>query len=363
MIFGRLTRMLRLPFHVIALATGAKDFTANPILASQRLNRWGLHVYRRRLAQRLCSARRRRMASRLPTAQVALFNRQGFIQIDNFLSAQEFDAVRRELRTIDWAMLEMAQPPAVTHRANLDLHSCKHALPAVYRLLCHPQLRMWLQFAAGCSGQPAIALQRITSDRENNAGSRDPQSQWHSDTFHSAGKGWLFLHAVGADEGPFAYVPGSHQPTLERSAWEREQSMAAAAHPDRMHAKGSFRASQQELSAMGYPSPFIACVAPNTLVVADTSGFHRRTPSPKPTVRIEIYLTLRRNPFLSPLYPSVLQLPLIRRRWAGMLYRFSEYLLKIGKPGWIPLPSARLTEHEQNLLAQSVSSPNTAPVR
>jgi hypothetical protein len=152
-------------------------------------------------------------------------------------------------------------------------------------------------------------------------------------------------------------VPGSHRPTPERSAWEREQSIGAAVHPDRLHAKGSFRTSQQELSAMGYPSPFIACVAPNTLVVADTSGFHRRTPSPKPTVRLEIYLTLRRNPFLSSLYPSVLQLPFIKQRWAGMLYRFSEYLLKIGKPGWIPRPLAQLTELERNLLTQSELPP------
>lgn len=361
MMRDRFTRWLRLPFQALALASGAKDFSANPILASKRLNRWGLHVLRRQLAQRLCNARRRRMASRLPAQQVARFNRQGYLQIDDFLPAHEFDAIRRELCATRWAMLEMSQPPAVTHRAYLDAHTCQRELPALYRLLNHPQLRLWLQFAAGCAGQPLVALQRIVSDRENETGARDPQSSWHSDTFHCVSKAWFFLHAVGKSDGPFAYVPGSHLPSPQRAEWERAQSIAAAQHPNRLHAKGSFRVSEAELSVMGYPEPCVACVAANTLVVADTSGFHRRTPSPQPTVRLEIYLTLRRNPFFCGLYPSVLQLPLIRQRWAGMLYRFSEYLLKIGKPGWIPLPPAPLSEPERAQLTPCNARPEDLP--
>lgn len=349
---NRFTRWLRLPFQALALASGAKDFSANPILASKRLNQWGLHVLRKRLAQRLCDARRRRLAWRLPAQQVAQFNRQGYLQIDDFLPAHEFDAIRRELCSASWAMLEMMQPPAVTHRANLDPHTCRRELPALYRLLNHGELRLWLQYAAGCPGQPLFALQRIVSDRGSDSGARDPQTFWHSDTFHCVGKAWFFLHAVGEHDGPFAYVPGSHLPSPARAAWEREQSLAAAAHADRLHAKGSFRVSEAELSAMGYPDPQRACVAPNTLVVADTSGFHRRTPSPKTTVRLEIYLTLRRNPFFCRLYPSVLQLPLIKQRWALMYYRFNEYLLKIGKPGWIPLPPAPLGEAERARLTR-----------
>jgi hypothetical protein len=39
-------------------------------------------------------------------------------------------------------------------------------------------------------------------------------------------------------------------------------------------------------------------VKANTLVVADTHGFHARCASPKNTIRIEIYASLRRGPFL-----------------------------------------------------------------
>jgi hypothetical protein len=81
-----------------------------------------------------------------------------------------------------------------------------------------------------------------------------------------------------------------------------------------MHSSGSFRTDAAGLQAMGYQDLFMAAVPGNTLVIADTSGFHRRTPSPAPTVRIEVYFTLRRNPFFAGLVPSVLGLPLLRIR-------------------------------------------------
>ena len=36
--------------------------------------------------------------------------------------------------------------------------------------------------------------------------------------------------------------------------------------------------------------PMVATVPGNTLIIADTSGFHRRMPSPGATVRVEVVL-------------------------------------------------------------------------
>ena len=47
----------------------------------------------------------------------------------------------------------------------------------------------------------------------------------HADTFHPTAKFWLFLDDVGIEDGPFAYVPGSHKLTPERLAWEHEQAL------------------------------------------------------------------------------------------------------------------------------------------
>jgi hypothetical protein len=95
---------------------------------------------------------------------------------------------------------------------------------------------------------------------------------------------------------------------------------------------------------------FTAAVPANTLVVADTSGFHRRTPSPAHTVRVEVYLSLRRNPFFAGLVPGVLDWPLVRTRWAQWLFAWSEYLWNRGTPGWIPAPQRGLNAHERDRL-------------
>ena len=349
---SRALNWLRLPFEWLSLLSGAKNFQANAVVGSARLNRWGLHVLRKRIAHAIGYVYRKRIAARLPAADVAAFEAQGFLQLDNFLPEGEFSQVRDEICRGVWPLIEMAQPPAVTHRANLDMKICAGNFPALARLLHNPLLLDWMRYAAGYPGQPLIALQRITSDQASESGGTDPQADWHMDTFHSVGKGWLFLHSVDVQDGPFAYVPGSHRLTGKSLAWERQQSVAARQHPDHLHARGSFRANTQDLAEMGFADVYVAAVKPNTLVVADTGGLHRRMSSPGPTVRLEIYLSLRRNPFFGWCTPSLLGMPVIRSHWAGWAYALCQYLVRIGRPGWIPRPAQRLNADDRSRLDQ-----------
>jgi hypothetical protein len=55
-------------------------------------------------------------------------------------------------------------------------------------------------------------------------------------------------------------------------------------------------------------------VAANTLVVADTFGFHARGPSARASMRIEIWAYDRRNPF----WPATTDAPL---QWLGQMDR------------------------------------------
>jgi hypothetical protein len=91
-------------------------------------------------------------------------------------------------------------------------------------------------------------------------------------------------------------VPGSHRLTPERIAWEREKSLAASL--DRLSGRGSLRVTESELVRLGLPPPKRFAVPANTLVVADTHGFHARGASERPSRRVEIWAYGRRNPFL-----------------------------------------------------------------
>ena len=75
-------------------------------------------------------------------------------------------------------------------------------------------------------------------------------------------------------------------------------SLAARHSPDAATRQGSFRIAPEELPALGLPPPRLFAVPANTLVVADTFGFHARGPSAGRSLRVEIWAYGRRSPFV-----------------------------------------------------------------
>jgi Phytanoyl-CoA dioxygenase (PhyH) len=339
--------------------SSAKSFAKNKWIGSPRLNRWGIYGLRKRTAQWCADLRRIWIGRRLTLSQKQTFQAQGYLTIENFLAPQEFEAVKAELCAASWDMLEMHQPPAMTHRSNFDSATLQARFPALNRLINNPALLRWIRYAAGCSGRPIAALQIIRSGGV--AQGHDPQTDWHCDTFHAAAKAWLFLHDVAPQHGPLAYATGSQRPTAAHQLWDHANSINAAKDPNPMHSNGSLRTDAQTLAQLGYANLYAAAVPANTLVVADTGGFHRRTPSPEPTLRLEIYFSLRRNPFFAGLYPHVLSLPIVRSRWAGWAYRYYQHLLAKGTPDWIPRGARALLEDERHLLEGLAEKQTTPP--
>ncbi len=74
-------------------------------------------------------------------------------------------------------------------------------------------------------------------------------------------------------------------------------SLLAAGSSDAATRQGSFRIEPHELSALGLGEPRVFAVPANTLIVADTFGFHARGPSAEPSLRAEIWAYGRRSPF------------------------------------------------------------------
>lgn len=288
-------RLLFLPWWILSLASGAKSFTDNPVLGSRRLNRWGLHAARIRVAALLATRRRARLRRLVAPADAADLDRDGFVVKKDFLPPASFAAVREQALAYRGPARETQQGDTVTRRIALNGDALK-AMPAVRAMLRAPGWRGLLRYAGSFDAEPMTYVQTILSHIRD--GSPDPQTELHADTFHATVKAWLFLTDVAPDEGPFVYVPGSHVMTPARIAWEQERSMRAATGLDRLSSRGSFRIRADELRALGLPEPRVLAVPANTLVVADTSGFHARGPSIRPSMRIELWAYGRRNPFL-----------------------------------------------------------------
>jgi hypothetical protein len=211
----------------------------------------------------------------------------------------------------------MVQGDTITRRIALD-HAALASLPLVREMIQAPRWRGLMRYVSSFDQEPLYYVQTILSHVTRSA--PDPQTNLHADTFHPSMKAWLFLTDVAEDEGPFCYVPGSHQLTPERLSWEHEMSIRAAEALDKYSARGSFRVEPHDLERMKLGAPKAFAVKANTLVVADTVGFHARGFSARPTKRVEIWAYSRRNPFLPFTGLDPLSIPGIAERRIPLLW-------------------------------------------
>jgi hypothetical protein len=323
-----LRRWWKLPYWAAALLTGAKSFADNPLIGSRRLNRLGLHAWRVRLAHRLAASRRGRLARGLNPKWREEFDRLGFIRIDDYLPGAEFEQLRAQLLGLDLPARAQQQGDTVTSRVAVGPELLAR-VPALSGLLRSRHWRSLMAYVASTASPPLYYLQAI--DGGVAEGPPDPQTELHADTFHPSMKAWLFLTDVGEEDRPLTYVPGSHRLTAERLAWERKRSLEVVESGDRLSQRGSLRVGREELAGLGLPEPVRFAVPANTLVVADTCGFHARAMGERRSHRVELWAYCRRNPFLPWTGLDPLGWSPVQERRAGWLQGALDWL---DRRGW-----------------------------
>ena len=292
---AQIGRAAMLPLWTAQLATGTKSFERNGVIGSRWLNERGLHAGRVSLAHRIAGARRTRLAGLVSAADLADFDRDGFVVRPNFLPDGDFAGLLQQVQSYRGPLREIAEGDTILRKIALDPKTLG-AMPTLAHVLHSPEWRGLIRYIGSRDAEPVVWIQSIL--RHACDGPPDPQTALHADTFHPTVKAWLFLTDVAEDAGPFTYVSGSHRLTPERLDWERRMSLAAARSPNAENRQGSFRIKLDELAQLGLPEPRVFAVPANTLVVADTFGFHARGPSRGRSLRVEIWAYGRRSPFI-----------------------------------------------------------------
>ncbi len=323
-----LLRWLLLPWWLLQIFSEEKGFHPNPILGSRRLNRRGFYVWRGRLAHRLTAWRRRRLQKLVSPADRAAFARDGYVIKRDFMARDLFARLLQEVEGFAGRAGEFKEGDAITRRIPLTPENLRR-LPACKALLAQPEWRGLTRYVSSFDTEPLVFIQSIFTRVDD--GQADPQTSVHIDTFHPTMKAWLFLQDVAEEDGPLSYVPGSHRRTLRREVWERRQSIRAS-DPETRKKGGAFRIGKPEMARLGSAKPKRFAVPANTLVVADTYGFHARRRSTRPSARIEIWAYSRRNPFTPWTGFDLASLPLFKGYAAPIGWWFMELRTKLGMP-------------------------------
>lgn len=299
---------------LVSIFSSSKDFRA-PWIGNHRLNRMGLHLLRMQMADLLHRLRhvQRPAAQRWPRLQT--LRREGVVVLPDFLPEHAFRSLREEARSRLEQSLEQHPPaPAKTvgfgpkqpfnggfdrydgDTLNRFLDIQAGQSPEAFRVVRNDRLLALCSAAQTRPASPEKFSLYYTRSGNGDGDAHDLQRDLHRDTFHHAIKLWLFLDDVSDSDGPFVYVPGSHRMTPARKSWERYRSIRAT-HPDSPDRSSSFRASLQEIREMGYADPQRFPVRGNTLIIADTLGFHARGDAAPGSERLALYGAFRPWPF------------------------------------------------------------------
>lgn len=285
------------PIWLAELFTGAKSFKANPVIGSERLNRWGLHAARVWLAYWISRLRMAMFAPGVPKAERVAFQRQGYLLKENYLPPAQFEALVAAVRAYEGEIRECCQGDTDTHRILLAPEVVAQ-LPEVKAALEDPALKRLFRYCAGHARLPICHIENVRNGDHPEEPKRDPQKNLHVDTFQPTMKFWLYLEDVTDHNGPFVFVPGSNRPHRERLKWEYAMSVRARQHADSYTARGSFRVSAEEAEHLGNCGPQAFRVKGNTLLIANTFGIHARGEAEPGSSRLALWGMSRTNPFV-----------------------------------------------------------------
>jgi hypothetical protein len=220
-----------------------------------------------------------------------MLRKNGFIVIPNFLSQKVFDQVKDEFfNTTDigsYAPIKDGDTRVERYTFSPDKWK---TLPAVNKLLSDNLLVRTLEGAELKNIKIGdVWFDTIYYDAPQKGTSS--QSQLHSDTFFNTHKVWFFIEPVKLENGPLCFVPGTNRLSLKRLMFDYKKSIHFEELMDY-----SFRVEPKDRSFLGCMEKALICPE-NTLVIANTRGFHRRGYAKAGHTRKQIHFCIRTNPF------------------------------------------------------------------
>lgn len=275
----------------LSLEPLTRIFTATKTVDNKLLNRLGL--------QSLRSVAARSIHHLLPAITDAAvketideLEREGLVILPNFLPSDLFELVRQEcvalINNNPNRLDVLCAGPNTVEIAKLSNFRSSE-LQFTHEFFSYPKLKALMQAAEKRPRCDQYAVRTIERLKQGPIGTQeDPETALHSDCFFNTHKVWLYLSDVRLETGPLVFVKRSHRLTLDQLYFLYQESC--------QRNRGSRRITSDEIKRTGLAETIVTCPK-NTLVIANTLGYHRRLRGQPGQERYALHVQLRTNPF------------------------------------------------------------------
>jgi hypothetical protein len=268
----------------------SRNYTTAPYhIGSVTENRLGLQVFRV-VGKYLVRRFRQSVLTEDLKPFVEVLERDGVLVLENFLQPEVFETVRAEFesanKNITLAPYKNAAN-AKLYRTQLQLAKLPESFPTITANFRENDLLNRITSAVlrrPITKKPTVLFD--TYQNLNDAGAdNDIENILHADLHFPTVKMFFYLNEVNESNGAFVFVKGSHKLTLGRLIHEYELSIREAKLkrglpiPEKLLGRRSTQIrniiNPKNERRMNVSETQI-CVKPNTLVIANNMGFHRR---------------------------------------------------------------------------------------
>ena len=291
---GNFKLTLLLILNINSMRKLIRIFSSDKLIDIPMLNALGLQIFRIFIARVISNARAK---LNLDCPQVDQLKREGYAIIENFLAEDDFRKLYTEYRKLmDSGLWRNGKsrkdgPNQIFFLSLGDLDDKE--FPNFSNFLKNETVNNIFQAVEkkGLDLRSKLVISQFQYlIQGEDDGSVDPETDLHADTFFNTHKAWFYLEDVKLENGPFVYVPGTHNFSL-KGRLHREYTYSLNSNQ-----KGSRRVHPDELRQLDLEEKVIH-VQKNTLVVANTLGYHRRLRGEPGYDRPTIAISVRPNPF------------------------------------------------------------------
>jgi hypothetical protein len=252
-------------------------------------NHLGLQIYRVIIKQFARQLRKKTSPDELRN-YVEILDKDGVLVINNFLTQKDFNDVEAEY---DKAIENVELKPykgtqnAKLFRTQLPVSENSEEFPQIKQLFLNNSLLNMIASSVirrEIKKKPTVSLDKYQFSKSDGI-DNDIENILHADLHTPTVKMFFYLNEVNENNGAFVYAKGSHKLTFGRILHEYDLSVRQAKLKKGMPLSAEFLEKRGEeirniISPKFYERMKVTesqiCVQPNTLVITNNMGFHRR---------------------------------------------------------------------------------------